>query len=268
MTTTSFHTADLARAAGVHPNTIRRYADSGLLPPVPRGANSYRLFTQAHLDCLRVVRVVYATPFRVHATRLSASQIIQRAAAEDWGGALERAHAHLAQVQAERERAETAARLLEHWATSPAAEVTMPPITAPPLRIGPAARLLGVSIDVLRNWERNGLLAVPRDAHNRYRAYGPADISRLRVIRMLSRAGYSQMAILRMLLQLDRGVTANLRQALDTPAPDEDARIAADRWLSTLAAQEEIAHRLIALIEDVISTQAIPTPPSTRPTLL
>ena len=55
-------------------------------------------------------------------------------------------------------------------------------------------------------------------------------MDRLRVIRMLLRAGYSMMAILRMLLQLDRG--ADPRQALDTPHPDEDVYTAADRWLS------------------------------------
>ncbi len=48
-------------------------------------------------------------------------------------------------------------------------------------------------------------LEVPRQESNTYRLYGPQEISRLRVIRMLANAGYSLMAILRMLLQLDRG---------------------------------------------------------------
>jgi hypothetical protein len=63
------------------------------------------------------------------------------------------------------------------------------------------------------------------------------------------------MAILRMLLQLDRGITPNLRQSLDTPAPDEDVYVASDRWLSTLAEQEQLAQRLIAFVEEVIHNQ-------------
>ncbi len=86
----------------------------------------------------------------------------------------------------------------------------------------PNTVLLGVSVDMLRNWERNNLLDAPRDPDNGYRYYGAEEISRLRVIRMLIRAGYSVMAILRMLRQLDGGAADDLRQAIDTPAPDED----------------------------------------------
>ena len=51
-------TSELARAAGAHPNTVRRYAERGWLPPVTRAANGYRLFTQHHLDCLRVAKLI------------------------------------------------------------------------------------------------------------------------------------------------------------------------------------------------------------------
>lgn len=240
-------TSDLARAVGIHPNTVRRYVEWGLLPPVQRAPNGYRRFTQKHLDCLRVARTVYTNNYPGKLIRLSGGEIIERAVADDWGGALERGYTHLALVQAERAKAESAAMLLERWATGTAADATEQPI-----QIGQVAQLLGVSIDMLRNWERNGLLTVPRHPANRYRLFGPAEISRLRVIRMLSRAGYSLMAILRMLIQLDRGKKTDLRQSLDTPQPDEDVYTASDRWLSTLADQEQIALRVIELIEDII----------------
>ncbi|HEX5545777.1 MAG TPA: MerR family transcriptional regulator [Ktedonobacterales bacterium] len=248
---THLHTSDLARAVGVHPNTVRRYVERGWLPPTPRGANGYRLFTQQHLDCLRVACLVHIAVYPGRAMRLSASKITQSAVADDWDAALEHARAHLAFVHAERAQAETAARLLERWATGVAADTTQRP-----LRIGQVASLLDISVDMLRNWERNGLLAIPRNEQNRYRAYGPADISRLRVIRMLGRVGYSQMAMLRMLLRLDRGETANLRHSLDMPAPDEDVYTAADRWLTTLAEQEAVAQRLLAVIEEILSARS------------
>ena len=93
-----------------------------------------------------------------------------------------------------------AAGLLDRWAQGAVTDTI-----AKPLRIGEAAKLLDVTADQLRNWERNGLIDVPRDPNNGYRLYSAAEIGRLRVIRMLLRAGYSMMAILRMLLQLDRG---------------------------------------------------------------
>ncbi len=93
---------------------------------------------------------------------------------------------------------------------------------------------------------------MPRDPRNGYRLYGPAEIGRLpRVIRMLLRSGFSTMAVLRMLLQLDQGYQGDLRQALDTPRPDEDMLYASDRWLTTLADMEQHARQAL----DLVSTQ-------------
>ena len=153
-------------------------------------------------------------------------------------------------MRSERAQAESAADFLEHWAQGASADAT-----AHPLRTADTARLLGVTIDALRTWERNGLVEVPRDPHNRYRQYGPTEIGRLRVVRMLRSAGYSLAAILRMLTQLDSGQTEGLRQVLDTPTPDEDIFFAADTWLSTLAEQENRAHQLISQLEEMLRKQ-------------
>jgi len=245
-----FLTSDIARAGGVHPNTVRRYLELGLLPPAKRTANGYRRYMQKHVDCIRLVRMIFTAPYTGKGFRTSAGKIIQRAAADDWEGALRQGYAHLALVEGEQHQAETAVAMLETWASGAAVEPTSAII-----QIGHAAELLGISIDMLRNWERNGLIAIPRDARNGYRAYGPAEISRLRIIRLLSRAGYSQMAILRMLRQLDRGDNTNLRHSLDTPAPDEDVYTASDRWLSALAGQHNLVQRVIGFLEQVIRTR-------------
>lgn len=241
-------TSDLARAVGVHPNTVRRYVEWGLLPPVQRTPSGYRCFTQRHLDCLRLARHIYISAYPGRGLRQSGLKVILLAVAGDLQGALDQALRHLALVQSERRQADIAATLLERWVEGKAIEPF-----GPTLQIGQAARLLDVSIDMLRNWERNGLIAIPRDPNNGYRHYGPKEISRLRVIRMLGRAGYSHMAMLRMFLQLDRGEIHDLRLALDTPRPDEDIFSAADRWLSTLAEQEERARQAVALVEEILA---------------
>ncbi len=250
MTQKYLHTSDVAKAAGCHPNTVRLYEAWGFLPPVQRTKSGYRQFTEAHADCMVLARMAFRGPWPGRAIRRSIVALVKQAAAGDLGGALEAAYAHLAVVQAERAHAESAVRLLERWAQGASADATRAP-----LRIGETAKLLGVSVDVLRNWERNGLLNVPRDPDNGYRYYGAAEISRLRVIRMLIRAGYSIMAILRMLLQLDGGTADDLRQAIDTPAPDEDVYSAADRWLSALAEQEQRAMDIIGHLEMMIGKQ-------------
>jgi DNA-binding transcriptional MerR regulator len=246
MTRKYLRTSELARAAGVHPNTVRRYVEWGLVPPVERSPAGYRLFTQRHLDCLQLARMVYAAPYPGRGFRAQGNEIIQRAVADDWEDALEKAREHLTAVRAELERANEAANLLEHWAQT----MTETNPDQEPLSIGEVSKLLGVSLDVIRNWERAGLIRVPRNSYNNYRLFGKKEIERMRIIRMLSRAGYSHMAILRMFLELDAGNTRDLKKILDTPRPDEDIFGAADRWLTTLRAQEQLAREMIRLIEE------------------
>ncbi|MEO7002916.1 MAG: MerR family transcriptional regulator [Ktedonobacterales bacterium] len=244
-------TSDLAKAVGVHPNTVRRYVDRGILPPVERSPSGYRRFTPRHLDYLRLAHLIYGRQYPGKAIFQLGVEILQAALSGDLGAALELAHRRLALVQSERAQAEVAAALLERWAFGATADDA-----SQPLQIGQAAHVLGVTIDILRSWDRNGLIDVPRDPANGYRRYGAREISRLRVIRLLSRAGYSLSAILRMLIQLDRGETTDLRHALDTPRPDEDVYLASDRWLSTLSDQEQSNHTIIALVEEFIQKQA------------
>jgi DNA-binding transcriptional MerR regulator len=243
-------TSDIAKAVGVHPNTVRLYEEWGFLPRIPRSASGYRLFTKAHLNQMRLAWTVLHTPWPGPEIRRSGLKLVRQAAAGDLGGALEQAHHHRALVQAERAQAETAAEFLDRWADGIAADTL-----SQPLWIGEAAGLLGVTRDMLRNWERNGLIKVPRDPRNGYRLYGAAEISRLRVIRTLSRAGYSLMAILRMLLRFDKGQRRDLRQVLDTPNPEEDVLYVTDQWLSTLGEIEQCAADAIAQLEKMIRQQ-------------
>ncbi|MBI3175744.1 MAG: MerR family transcriptional regulator [Chloroflexi bacterium] len=247
-----FRTSDLARAAGVHPNTVRLYERWGLIPPVERTRSGYRIFHQSHLDCLKLARKIYSAPYPGRGFRALGNEIIQCAVADDWSAALEKARVHLSVVEAELERAEAAADLLEHWAQhlTEAAD-------DPPLSIGEVARLLGVSVDIVRNAERNGLITVPRNSYNGYRLFRRREIERLQIIRMLTRAGYSHMAILRMFLELDAGNTRDLKKILDTPRADEDIFTAADRWLTTLQAQQKMAREVVGMVLEVIESGRI-----------
>jgi DNA-binding transcriptional MerR regulator len=246
----TFHTSELAREVGIHPNTVRRYIEWGLIPPVQRSPAGYRLFTQKHLDCLRLARMVYTSYYPGKALRVSATGMIHAAVADDWKGALAQARMHLENVEIEIERAESTVKLLEEWATpsNHARSCNSNGIFS----IGQACQLLDITRDVLRNWERNGLISIPRNPANGYRCIGQAEIERLRIIRLLSHAGYSMMAMLRMFIQLDAGKKSDLRAALDTPNPDEDVYMAADRWLTTLYAQKEDSQKILNFIEDLL----------------
>lgn len=252
MTTKRYlRTTELARAAGVHPNTVRLYERLGFLPPVERDPfNNYRRFTRKHLDQMLLARKAMRFNWLSGSVRVTAYEIIAEGAAGNPGGALELAYRLLSLVQAERSQAEAAANYLERWVAG-----VLPDPASRPLRIGEVAKLLDVTIDQLRNWERNRLLEVPRDPANGYRLYGSNEIGRLRVIRILIRSRFSMMSILRVLTKLDAGEMVELRAALDTPEPGEDILSFTDHWLSTLARVEEDAQALISQIEANIAGQ-------------
>ncbi len=246
-------TSELAKAVGIHTNTVRLYEQWGFLPKAQRSPSGYRRFTEYHLDQLRLVRLIFDGGWPGRAIRKLGLNIIEHSAASDLGGALEMAHQLVLQVQSEQAQAESAATFLERWAAGAQVDAT-----TKPLHIGETARLLNTTIDAIRNWERNHLIAVPRDPSNGYRLYGASEIGRLRVIRMLLRAGYSMMAILRMVTQLDKGHTENLRQALDTPLPEDDVWMVNDHWLSALTEFNRRALLVVGHLEGMIAKRYDP----------
>jgi DNA-binding transcriptional MerR regulator len=243
-------TLDIARAVGVHPNTVRLYEAWGLLPPIPRAPNGYRLYNESHVDQMRLARLAMRITWLGGAIRKLALSVVYCGAEGDLSGSLERALALQDLIRAEIDHAQAAADVLERWAqgSDPLDEHIAP------MTIGQVAQLLSVTPDMLRNWERNGLLSVPRSPQNQYRQYGAVEIDRLRVIRALRKAGYSIMAILRLMMVFDQGQRGNLRRVLDTPRPDEDVRYATDRWISALAEVEGASQAMIGHVRTMMSS--------------
>jgi DNA-binding transcriptional MerR regulator len=239
-------TSTIARELGVHVNTIRLYETSGFLPPIPRGENGYRQYTAMHLEQARLAHLAVRWPYVGNKSLLI--DLVRHAASGDLGMAMEGAYQYLAHVRMERTYAEAAIEFLERWA---AGHLMDTPRQRVPIR--KAAQSLNVTVDMLRNWERNGLIDVPRDPSNQYRLYGTAEFGRLRVIRTLVKSGYSLMAVLRMLQQFDAGKTENLREALYVPQEDDElVLVIADRWLSSLLELEERAQAIIRQIGHMI----------------
>ena len=239
-TNRTYRTAEVARAAGVHPNTVRKYEEWGFLPVVTRSSNNYREYSRYHLEQMRLARLSMHGGWPGGRVRKSALALVRASAARDLAQAVRLAKNHIQLVKEERTQAEAAADYLEKWVRGKILERR-----SPPLPILAAARAVDSTPDAIRGWERNGLLRVPRNPKNGYRAYGPREIGRLRVIRMLLRSGYSTMAVLRAMRSLDSGAGKKLRRVLDTPRPEEDVLWAADHWLSTLAEQEDRARKIL-----------------------
>lgn len=89
------------------------------------------------------------------------------------------------------------------------------PACMPPCRIGVTARLSGIAAANIRFYEQEGLLHPPGRSDNRYRVYTPADIHRLRLIR-LCRAMDMSLDEVRTLLNIDALDSRSQHQACAT----------------------------------------------------
>lgn len=243
-----FYTSDLAKLLGVHSNTIRLYQDLGFFPPVQRDKNRYRQYTARHIEQAKLISLTLVYPYTGEKSLLE--NLVRYAAKDHYGMAIELAYQYLAQVRTERTYAESAVEFLERWASG-----YLMDSSPTQMSIGETAQYLGVTVDMLRNWERNGLIDVPRNPENGYRVYGAPEFGRLRVIRILINAGYSLMAILRMFRKFDSGERENLRDALTIPPEENDSeyiQLIADRWLHSLVELETRAQAVIQQLGHMI----------------
>ncbi|MCX7772330.1 MAG: MerR family transcriptional regulator, partial [Clostridia bacterium] len=110
----------------------------------------------------------------------------------------------------------------------------------------------------LYDWERNNLISIPRRPDNGYRVYGAHEMNRLRVIRMLRKARFANMAILRVMTHLDSGRREDLKTVLDTPMREDDCRMPcfSDNWLSTLMDSEKCAREAVNHLEQMVKKYA------------
>ncbi|MFC1954716.1 MerR family transcriptional regulator [Chloroflexota bacterium] len=197
------------------------------------------------MEQMRLARIALRSAFVEGNIRKRAISIIKTAVGGNLKVTIEEAYDYLTHIKNERDKAEEALVILSQWIN----RRNRKDINQSYLGRRDTAALLNVSIDTLRNWERNGLLDVPRNIKNGYRMYGQEEINRTKIIRTLRTANYSIMAILRMLKSIDNSGMDDVYDIVSTNQPDDDMVYATDRWIRSLAEIEKDANELIMQIK-------------------
>lgn len=238
----TYRTAEIAALIGVHPNTIRFYEQQGLLPKVPRLENGYRIFAEAHLLQLRFIRLAFNAEIISANLRNEAVQIVKVAASGKIGLALKLTESYRLHIEDEINKALEAIRMTEDIVQG-RSECDTDFII---LDRRAAASQLDISMDVLRDWERNGLIVIPRSGNRRQ--YGLTQMNRLKIIAILRHAHYSQMSIRRMFAKLERGESDALT-AIDTPDDTEDIVSVTDRYITSLTSALNDVDGMLRLLD-------------------
>jgi DNA-binding transcriptional MerR regulator len=224
----TYKTTEIARRNGIHPNTVRLYEELGLIPRPEREPNGYRIFTDFHMEQIKFVRTALKVEVLQNGLRKKAIDIIKITAAGDFDKAIRLTEDYLLQIEKERDNAEEAIAIAEQLLSGSKIETERVCLTRKE-----TAEYLQLSIDVLRNWEMNGLLTVKRKL-NGYRVFTDEDIRLLKIIRSLRCANYSLAAILRMLCALSGNPKVNIREVIDTPNETDDIISVCDKLLTSL----------------------------------
>ena len=240
----TYHTSEIASMIGVHANTVRFYEEQELLPPIPRTKNGYRVYAEHHLRQLRLIRLAFRAEVLSNNLRTEVTDVVKTAATGDYDNAIQKAACYQSHIRDEISKAQEAISLTEQILAGEDAYQTNEATVG---RKEAAARI-GVSIDVLRDWERNGLIQITRKGNRRQ--YGESEMRRLKIISILRHANYSQMSIRRMLKRFDQGET-DLLSALDTPEETEDIISVADRYISSLVGALDDTEEMLRLLENI-----------------
>lgn len=243
----TYKTAEIAAIIGIHPNTVRLYEELELIPRAERRPNGYRIFTDFHIEQLRLVRLALSAEVLQNGLRKKIIQMVKKSAAGDFDTALILTQEYLAQVKQERTNAEEAIEIVKKILSGVERE------NRHFFKRKEVSEYLSVSMDTLRNWEMNGLLIVKRK-QNGYRVYTDKDIQHLKVIRSLRCANYSLESILGLLSQLAQNPNVDIKAALDMPRADETIIAGCDRLITSLSAAEDNAKQLICMLQRMQNT--------------
>lgn len=240
----TYTTSEVAKIIGIHPNTVRKYEEWGLIPQAERKPNGYRIFTDFHIEQLKLIRIAFKIEVLQNGLRKKIVETVKVSASRDFDKALCFAEEYRKQIQREQRNAEEAIRIAKQIISGKSAEDSIC------LKRKQASDYLDISMDTLRNWERNGLLKVKRK-QNGYRFYTSDDIERLKMIRSLRCANYSLEAILRMLNALEHNPQVNIKAVLNTPQKDTDIVSVCDRLIISLRDAERNAGEIIEIISSM-----------------
>jgi DNA-binding transcriptional MerR regulator len=243
---TQYRTIDIARELGIHVNTVRLYEQIGLISDAPRTAKGYRIFSEKHLYQIKIARLIVHGIWPGKTIRRSCMKIVSAMKEWDLNAAYQYVRDYIETINEEYNKALTAVKILENWGNKVYASSS-----GKTYNRKQTAAIIGASPEVLRNWERRGLIKVPQKASKR--EYSSLEIERLRVIYVMLQSNYKMVEISESLELYDEGIINEIPPDLQQKR-DEYISTMCSHWLEVYDNALGNAMKVINLLDEIHQT--------------
>jgi len=231
---------------GIHVNTVRLYEQIGLISVVPRADNGYRIFSTKHLYQIKIARLIVHGTWPGKTIRDSGMKIVSSMKEWDLNAVHQYVLDYIKTINEEREKALVAIETLENWGKSIYAHSS-----GKTYNRKQTATIIGTSPEVLRNWERRGLIKVPQKSNKR--VYSLLEIERLRVIYVMLQSNYKIVEISERLQWYDKG-TINENSNEVNQKRDEHISNMRSHWLEVSDNALGNAMKILDLLAEIFQT--------------
>lgn len=248
--------SEVSKMICMHPNTIRLYETNQYISSVTRKENKYRMYEVKHIEQLRLVQIAFS--HRVLSKKImdKIKDILLDSGKEEYDNAIENCMICKRYIEEEQQRIryvvkESHRLLLESCEEEKETRV---------VKRKEAAKELGVSTDVLRNWERNGLVELQKDKYG-CNIYTKNNMCLLKAVKLLRSVGFSIMSIINMREFYQGGDEKELRRVLEVTV-SEDEIYFTDHLISLLNNLKEMLPDMIRKINEIKQVSNSTPPPN------
>lgn len=239
----NYTTSQIAKIINVHPNTVILYEKWGHIEEVKRKPNGYRIYTEKHLEQMKLARMLLKGEIIKLEFRMRSLDIIKAVVDGNFNLALSKAKAYLlfikSEVQKDSVSIEKALENLKYYKLDNLKDK---------LKTNEIAKIIGVNNDVLIYWERNGLLNIARNKSNNYREYSKNDLIMAGFIKVLRESNYTVSGIYRIINKIELSNNKTLSECIYDL--DLNCEIVND-YNKLLEPLNEIEVKILGVIEEI-----------------
>lgn len=243
-----YTTIELAQIFHIHPNTIRLYERLNYISIPERATNNYRIFTDLHILQIKICRCIFGYPFTNRNIRNAGNEVMWASSKQEWNIGRQNAERYIKIIEQEIKIARRIAIILNQWAHTVNPQKNLDNKNY--LSRKEVADRYAVTVEAVRNWERNRLIVSAKKGEKGEQLYSSNDLDRISIIYMLIQAGFSIAAIQRSLTMYENGYANEIVTALNNPKYEELVSVG-DSWIHELERLNTAAQMIPSIFDEL-----------------